>query len=795
MLRWLFVLLASLAGLFFSLRITLNDNALDLLPGAAVRGDIEKLGKMGLVDRLVVTLTIKDGSGLSAEEGRLRIKTSVTRLGEELERNDQFSSVLYHLEQGVQGALMEYLDKSLPFLLDKTDYSRLESRISRDSIDRELRKVFTLLNSPAGIGLKKRILLDPLSISLLGLEKLKFLRLESSMILDDGYFMSSNGRSSMLIAESRRSLTDSKEAKKIAGDLKTAFERTLDEAVEARVIGTLPHTLANAETIGRDLRTLLPAATILLIVLLGATLRNVRAVAVFGVPLLAALPAVAIISLLYGQVSGIALGFGIVLLGIGVDFSVHLYLILVRKSGTLQERFRVVRKPIFYATLTTSAVFIILHFSSVASHRQMATLALAGILLSVAFSWILIPTIVPKISTNGLSAPSGPEKLHAATVGNKAGVITMGVWGCVLLLGVMTWPRLQYNGDLRVLDVPDEKVIEDEKFFSKTWGEKGEQIFILIEGGLENVLENNSKIYRYLVDNDVGQFRTIAPLLPGNESQGNNLVRWREFWQENRNQFEESFVESAGNLGFNKDAFKPFFDRLDRPLSLPAAKDIIGGPLNSFFSSMLKRQYESSEEGKVQKEHYFAMTTVAADKDKISELMDNLRLVPGATIIANSKWRTDVERLLRLDVLFLSSIAGIVIVLLVVLQFRNVWATVGVLAPVLSALSAMSIFCWVTDGQLNMMHLIMGIMVIGLSVDYGIFTVCSRLSSSSGKTGSTTARAVSICAASSLVGFGVLVFAQHPALHALGVTVMVGIGVAWPTALYVSPLFLTIRRG
>jgi hypothetical protein len=114
----------------------------------------------------------------------------------------------------------------------------------------------------------------------------------------------------------------------------------------------------------------------------------------------------------------------------------------------------------------------------------------------------------------------------------------------------------------------------------------------------------------------------------------------------------------------------------------------------------------------------------------------------------------------------------------------------AVLAPVISALAAMSIFCYLTGRELNMMHLIMGIMVIGLSVDYGIFIVCAKLADRQTSSG----RAVSICAASSLIGFGVLAFAGHPALHALGVTVLVGIGVAWPTALLISPVLLVFGK-
>jgi hypothetical protein len=85
------------------------------------------------------------------------------------------------------------------------------------------------------------------------------------------------------------------------------------------------------------------------------------------------------------------------------------------------------------------------------------------------------------------------------------------------------------------------------------------------------------------------------------------------------------------------------------------------------------------------------------------------------------------------------------------------------------------------------MHALMGIMVIGLSVDYGIFTARSCQTGVDGQ----AFLAVSICAVSTLSGFGVLGFAAHPALHALGVTVLVGIGAAWPTALFITPVLLT----
>ena len=50
-----------------------------------------------------------------------------------------------------------------------------------------------------------------------------------------------------------------------------------------------------------------------------------------------------------------------------------------------------------------------------------------------------------------------------------------------------------------------------------------------------------------------------------------------------------------------------------------------------------------------------------------------------------------------------------------------------------------------------------------------------------------TARAVLLAGLTTLAGFGALVLARHPALHSIGLTVLLGIGAAMPTALLVIP--------
>ena len=784
--RWLVVLVMTAVGGFLAFGITINDDALDLLPGAAVQGDLQLLERLGLVDRVIITLSVEPDSGISEIPAVSLLKQSAERLGLVLDQSQVFSHVVSKLPQGFELELFKSVQPHLPVLLDQKDLATLETFTTPAGIHDALRDDFALLNSPAGFAAKKQVQQDPLGIIRLVLEKLKHLRSEYSMRLVDGFLMSSDGTSCLVMAESSLRLTDGNNAERVQGVLDRAYEESLAPGVQARVIGSLPHTLANSRSIQHDLRTLLPIASILLLTLLGVALRDIRALVVLSVPFMAAPLAMSATNFIFGKVSALALGFGIVLIGIAVDFSVHLYLALTREGDSRGEILRRIRRPIIFATLTTASVFVVLLFSQVPSHKQMAMLALIGVLLAVVFSWLVIPTIaVPWLSSEkGTSCGfKMPDMFSAPFVQS----IALAVWVCLLTGGVLSWPNLHYNGDLRVLDAPNQEVLSAEQHFRDTWGQDEGKAFVVASGEtLDIALERNSFIYDTLMKNNVVEFQSIAPILPGFEKQQGNMEGWKQFWQNKRPDFDTEFSTAAIKYGFAENGFDPFFKWLEQEPVLLEPGKMLSGPLQTLLATMIRTPHQQRGNLNGSSDEFLIMTTVSTDKELLSTLLSLEQTEPGITVLANQKWRDQVERLLRKDIITLSAAAGLFIIILVAFAFRRIRAIGGVLAPVASALSAMSLFCFVTDGELNMMHVLMSIMVIGLSVDYGIFIVCSTIEDRS----DISFFAVSICAASSLIGFGTLAFAQHPALHSLGITVLVGIGAAWPTAMLVSPVIL-----
>lgn len=786
LIRWLLVLAVATVGGLFSLNLSINDDALDLLPDGAVRGDLQLLGEIGLVNRLFISLSVDENSYASAAEAKLALRKSAAGLGDALTGSAHFTNVLAKFPTGYEGGLFSLFWPALPLLLDREDLDRIDGLTSTEGLQKMMYENFVLLNSPAGIGVKNQVQRDPLGLIRILFAKLAYLQAEFTVRPDEGFLQSGDGRGILVLAESRLPLTDLKNSEIIQAELEQAYGRVLQPGIHVDVIGTLPHTLANSRAIKRDLRVLLPIATVMLILLLAVTLRDRRAGVVFGVPFLGALPAIGLTSCVFGEISALALGFGIVILGISVDFSVHLFLALVKDGGQRQDVLRSVRRPIIFAFLTTASVLLVLFFSDVPSHRQMAMLALAGVLFGVVFAWLLIPTIIPeKNCETDVQQPliAVPCLQHLSV---RTAVIVL--WLLLILCGLWSWQYLQYNGDLRVLDAPDRDVEAAEDRFRESWGGGGEQAFVVTSGtNLDEALERGGELFQFLLEQGFATIQTPVALLPGLSTQRTRIDNWRAFWEAEQPEFHALFTAAAMEQGFSGQAFQPFFTWLKTQPEILTRKQFDGTAFEPMLDSMIRLVEASGE--KSAESLYLVLTTVGVDEERLPLLLDYGEHNLGVTVLANRKWREEVEHLLKKDILLLSALAGCAVVFLVAVQFRQVTAVAAVLAPVVSALAAMSVFCRATGSELNMMHLIMGIMVIGLSVDYGIFIVCSSLE----RTAASAPLAVSICAASSLIGFGVLSFADHPALYSLGITVLVGIGTAWPVALFVSPVILAGR--
>ncbi len=766
---WLIFIIISIICIVICKNIKLNQNIIGLLPYKANKTSITYIKKLQLLNKIFIDLGV---SNVIPQKLQLSIlKKSAELLGNDIKKSNIFTDTFIKLPNNYQLNLIHLLLPYLGNLATNRDLKYINNILKPKYIHKALVTDFTLINMPI-LPISNIIRIDPLGLSKILISKLESIKPKKNAFINQGFLISKDKKHLLIWTTSKLALTDAKNAEIVNKVLNKFFKKDLSPGVRATVIGALPHTIANSRAIKSDLKRLLPLTSIALLLLFLIFFRDLRLLCAISIPFLCAPIAIIITAIILNwHIYAIALGFGLVLFGIAVDYSVHIYFSLKSTLEPNKLILKKIKKPLISAYLTTIGVFIILLFSEVPSHRQMALLSIIGLTLSFWISWILVPTLIKKPREITHNKKTIIKKINKY----KAGSL-ISIWLVIVIIGFVFWYKLHYNIKLTSLEYIPNYISNNEKIFHKIWGNNSKAILIVVDNNsLLKALDINDAIYNNLKVKHI-KLVSISPILPGPLKQYNNLKRWNNFWKQKKDIF-CLIKREAKQLGFSPQAFQPFFNIIfHHKILLP--KLLLNSDIKLFIKNFIFNI----------KNHYYILTIIS--NDHLTKIINKLDLNPCVHIISNTIWQRNIEKLLHKDLLRLSIAAAIMILLIVWIYFKNIWDIIAALSPVIASLSAMSLFNFFTKGNINILNILMGIMIIGLSVDYGIFIV----SSFEKEISKSTKIAVTMCALSTLIGFGALALAKHPALKALGTTVLVGILAAWPTAIWITPSILSLAK-
>jgi predicted exporter len=399
----------------------------------------------------------------------------------------------------------------------------------------------------------------------------------------------------------------------------------------------------------------------------------------------------------------------------------------------------------------------------------LAVFSIAGISAAILLSLLVLPHLIPADGSEGGARGSG----GSVRVRRRRGPILAG-W--LLLLALCGWQstHLEFNGDLRRMSlVPDELAAAESKVRG-TWGDFRGQAMVWARGAdLEQALAVNERLFSLLKKELPGEpMVSIAPLLPPAEVQEANRARWRAFWQGERGaRILAGLRREATALGFSDQAFAPFFEALDAPYRPVTLQGMREAGLGSLVESLLVGEGEGAE-----------VLTLVPDRPELAALVEG-QIPDGVRLVSQGRFRREVSAAIGKDFFRFILLASAVVVLLLALLFRRADKVIAAAVPVATGLLVMFGAMGALGLEFNLFNVIATILVIGLGVDYGIFMVCKVTEGLDRATG----KAVLVSGLTTLAGFGALVMARHPALHSIGVTVLLGIGSAIPAALLVIP--------
>lgn len=771
---WLLLVLVLILGLAGWLlpRLTIEESISAMLPdgGSRVSRDFQLLQEAPFARKVVINLRADEGISrglLIAATDRLS-----AALPEELFHNPTSGP-----DSAAGHSLYSGLGDYLPALLDGDDLEQLRQRLTAAEIERRLADDLAQLLQPQGVALKNEIRRDPLQFKELGLAKLRYLNPIPGVRLEQGHFISADGRSCLILADTPVQITDAAGAKALMSAFATASAQ-LPQGVSAELVSGHPYTLANSETIQSDMQRVLLASGIGILLLFGLFLRSLRALAVYLLPLLSMTVALMVTAARFDTLSGITIGFGAVLLGITIDFGLHVYFALRRGDGQggPDELLRAVSRPVLFGGLTSLTAFGVLLSSDLPGQRQLAVFAMAGIVAALLLALIVLPHFIGK-AEQGQRPFKQRMRRHVYDRRPGLRITVLLLW--LLIAGFSAWQAqgLAINGELKKLSYLPASLQQTEQRLSENWGNmRGQALLFATGASLDAALEKNEQIWAALQHKGMAdQAVSLAPLLPSRQRQLDRVEQWQAFWQEHRANTHDLVRSSGTQYGFSEGAFAPFWQWIAGEVPLLTPDTLRGWGLGRIVDGLLLSDGQS----------FRLLTLVPDDAALIAELESELGGIDGIALVSQSRFGKELSREIGADFSRFISYAGCVVLLLLILLFRRFPAVLLALLPVLTGLLAMFGFMGWLGLEMNLFNVIASILIIGLGVDYGIFMVChiqqeEDLASS---------RAILVSGMTTLVGFGALVLARHPALHSIGLTVLLGISAAVPTAIFVIPAF------
>ncbi len=726
-----------------------------------------------LMDKIVVS--IDNSKYPEADKPIIEAADSIVNYLSSSGFNDIIKELKARIPQKQMMQTMDFMLAHLPLFLEKTDYVLLDSLIQYQSIDQSINADYKVLMTPANFGFKSFIQRDPLSFSRIVTAKLNKLRQENGFQLVDSYIFTADKSKLLLFVELKNSQNT---------DLVNRFDNKLKiyisglknnpqfKSLNITYFGGPLVAASNANQIKKDIILTVSLALILLLVLISYYFHSKRAIFIIFVPtMLGAVFSLAIISLVQPSISLISLGVGSVLMGISIDYALHIFG-HYRRNQNLEKLFEEVSQPILISALTTSAAFFSLMALQSKVISDLGMFLGLSILFSALFSLFLFPLLLPsQIKQRNKSKRNFIDRIASYDVSKKSvAFIAVIIISIVFLL---MNHESRFTSDLSANNYMSADLRKSEKAINSLIGlDSNRNMFVAAEGNsLQEALRKNEKLgplRQQIARNHLSNFQiNSASFCPSDSLQQLRIQRWNTFWTSQRKQqLKKQIIASSSRFGFRPNAFSKFYQWLNTSPTLVTPRQ------NPLYHQFVK-DFVVNADGKT---YVLSQLNVEKNRNKQQEIIE---LVKRANVQIVDKLYFTQLLLNKLkhgfDKLALYSLALVFLILLI--SYGRIELALISFAPV--SLS----WLWILAGmdffglEFNIFNVIILSFVFGLGIDYSVFYLRTMiLEHKYGDNQSETYRAsILIGALTSIIGIGVLIFAKHPAMRSIAATSIIGI--------------------
>ncbi len=814
----LVIILLLLVGAWFSIqRITFREDILEMLPSddPIVMDYRRTLKRFDILQRLLIDVHFSDLSANKQEPDKLIVFAE--QLVAQMRKSRLFKSIDYRIELAQIQALRTHLWRHRWGLLSEQDRRLIEQKITPKNIKKTIAQLYAHLTSPSGLLLKKQLLEDPFAFRALLDKKLRFLGAGLAIQPYRGYWFSKDGKHLLIVAKPFLNSAQTGQLDGFIVKLEALIEKVSSKhrGISAYFIGGHRSTYDNSSQIKRDVFLTVSLSFIAILLLFFLVFRRPILLAIASLPpLFGGTMAVAMLGLWRQEMSAIPLAFGSVLLGISVDYAIHLCYHFEFGGTPLAKLVEKLKLILFMAAATTIAAFLCLLFARFRGQHAVGLFAAFGISFALFFTLFFIPALLARLGKTEREPHLSMLSFVAHLEGFRERYPRLILIG-IFLLTVLTafgLSRVAFEGDLEKLYAlsPETKALEAR--FHRIWNDPQAVISIVVQGrDLEDAKRKNDRLFKRLISlkrrGFLAWISSISPLYPSQEEYDKRQRAWRQFWSKERLQDLESKMTFEGKRWHIRSrAFRRFFRSLrgqgisssSRPTSHPSLS--AGGrsvssrkPLEGLFKQIVAQRIRR-EKGAVY------ILTLVKKSDNAPSLMALLRKgEKHLSILSSRDFVAHIMEIVKSDFERIAWIAFIVVILVIFFGFLHLDLVLTTLLPLIVAtIWTLGLMGWL-GLTFNLLNIVVSIFIFGLGVDYSLFFVKQTIEQnfSQGDEVSIAGASIVISALTTLFGMGSLVFAHHPLLLSIGYTSVIAIFSTLLVTFFLTPIIAqkVIRSG
>ncbi len=710
-----------------------------------------------------------------------------------IEQADSFAMQLQPLlDEGVLRAVVGQIDQQevaratdfvydhLPLLLDEAAWQQLEQAIEPEAIDAAMARNFDLLTSPSGAMVAPTVMRDPLMVGGALLQQFETFGGDVAYEIYADHLFSEDLQTLFILLEPAHQMGNTGANERLVIALEETVERLACDDVAIACYGAALIAVHNARCIKHDTLVTLSLALVVILLVIGCSFRSRRAIPLLiTLPLFGALFALAMVYWLQGSISAIAIGAGAVVLGVALSYSIH---VIAHLNHTSDPRtlIRDLAEPLTVGCLTTIGAFVALLYTHSQLLHDLGLFAALTLVGTTLFCLIFLPHLV------GGGLKQQPSRLLRAIERGNGYAYERNRWvllvvGVATCMGLFFYDRVAFDGDMSHINYLTEELKQAEAQLKPLTGAQ-EPIYLVTTADDQTAVIEAYRAVATLCDSlqqqgIVATYASAVDFVVTPDEQQQRLARWQQFWQEHGTTTVAAVEQAAVRHGFRAGAFEGFRTMVERDYTTLAEEAATQVPL---LSDWIDRTDE----------RVVLVSRLSLPEEQKAQVYAAIEELGGTTVVDRAYFTRQLVTSTSEDFNYILWISSLIVFVALLITYGRIELAVMCFLPMCLSWVIILGLMALCEIRFNIVNVILATFIFGIGDDFSIFIMDGLMEQyRSGKRMLGMHKtAIFFSAFTTLVGMGVLIFAEHPALRSMALISVVGLSAVVLVSYTVQPL-------